>query len=485
MPSSRVSSVRLDALWQQAREAVLVLNAERRFIYVNRAWEELTGHLASAVLGLVCNPHGPSVPDELDGLGGSFCPPPEALAGQPSGAPTLIVRASGERLWRRVEFWPFHDERDQLLCLLGLVRDADDPTRVPDSEASRPRVALMEIRERLRRRYGFENLIGRGPSHRRLLDQITASAATSVPVLIVGEPGTGKRLVTRIIHQQGPRSGSLLLPIDCAALPPEVIERELFEECGEASAHRLRLPEGSSLLLSDILELTRDLQARLAGVIDDRVRLLATTAGDPEQALQSGRLRPDLYYALTTLVIRLSPLRERLDDLPLLGQHLLERANARGERQRLGFSPEALDVLAGYDWPGNLRELERVIDAAHAQGDGDLVQANDLPAAIRGHLGSAYTPPPMPPPVTPLDELLTQLERRLIEQALLKARQNKSRAAELLEISRPRLYRRIKELNIPDEPETADAQSGSARKGAAVVAGPRTAPDETPGALPA
>jgi DNA-binding NtrC family response regulator len=340
-----------------------------------------------------------------------------------------------------------------LLGLLGLVRPADLPPLAPDSEASRLRGELLEVRARLLDRFGFDSLVGRGPAHRRLLDQIGAAAATSMPVLIVGEPGTGKRLVARLIHQQGPNPQTPLVAVDCAALPADVLERELFG-AGERPA-RLALRDGSTLLIGDILDLPRDLQSRLAAVLDAdaRVRVLATTAGDPEAALKTDGLRPDLYYALTPLVIHLSPLRQRLDDLPLLAQHWLERANQRGERQRSGFSSEALSLLSHYDWPGNLRELARVIDEAHAQAAGDRIEVDDLPGAIRGHLGAAYSPSPLPPTATPLDELLTQVERRLIEQALHRARQNKSRAAEILGISRPRLYRRIKELNLPDEPE--------------------------------
>ena len=328
-------------------------------------------------------------------------------------------------------------------------------THAPESAAFRLRSELGELRDRLQRRHGLDTLIGRGPAHRRLLDQMAAASATTVPVLIVGEPGTGKRTVARTIHHRGPKGQAPLVPFDCAALPPEVLERELFSE-GRLGG-RLDLPEGSTVLLVDVLQLPRDLQGRLSEVRDDRrVRLLATSPTDPEVYLRDDRLRPDVYYALTGLTIRLAPLRERLDELPMLAQHILERANLRGERGRLGFSPEAIAVLRAYDWPGNLRELARVVEAAHARGVGDVVEAADLPAAIRGHLASAYTPPPMPPPVTPLDGLLEQLEKRLIEQALQRSRQNKSRAAELLDISRPRLYRRIKELAIPDEPEPAD-----------------------------
>jgi transcriptional regulator with AAA-type ATPase domain len=460
MPSPRVSGARFDQLLQQAREPAFWLTAELKLVWVNRAWEELTGHPLNSVAGLVCRAHGPTRAGDLPGLGGSFYPPAEALAGCPAAAKTLIVHASGERRWRRVEYWPFHTEAGDKFALLGLVRPLDDPPLAPDSGAQRLRAELLEVRDRLLGRYGLDNLIGRGPAHRRLLDQVAAAAASTVPVLIVGEPGTGKRLVARTIHQLGSRNPAPIVPLDCAALPPDVLERTLFGPVGgdgEPSVlPRLALTDGSTLLIGDILDVPRDLQSRLANALDTRTRLIATTTTDPDVALASERLRCDLYYTLTTLVIRLSPLRDRLDELPLLAQHILERANLRGGRQRSGFSDEVLRTLLGYDWPGNLRELARVLDEAHGRGEGDAIEVDDLPAAIRGHLGAAYAPPVPPPPHTPHDELLTQVERRLIENALQRSRQNKSRAAELLGISRPRLYRRIRELNLLDEPEPAE-----------------------------
>ncbi len=453
---------RLNALFGPAREAVFVLDAQCRLVYANRAWEELTGHDAETVAGMECLPPGPNSDGPLSQLGSSFCPTPEALSGQPSGGATLIVHAGGERLWRRLEFWPYHDARNQLIGLLGLVREPDASPHAPDSDSQRIRADLQEVRDRLRHRFGFDTLIGRGPSHQRLLDQIATAASTRVPVLIVGEPGTGRRLVARTIHQRGARPNALLIPLDCAALPPEILEHELFGDIREETfpgTSRLNLPENASVLLLEFLDLPRDLQGRLASVSEPHGRILATSTLDPEQARRQDRLRGDLYFRMTTLVIRLQPLRDRLEELPLLAQHLLERANQRSNRRRAGFTAEAMKTLTAYDWPGNLRELTRVIDAAHERTGGDLIGVTDLPAAIRGHLGASYTPPPLPVPITPLDDLLTQLERRLIEQALQRARQNKSRAAELLDISRPRLYRRIKELNIPEEPEPAEESS--------------------------
>jgi DNA-binding NtrC family response regulator len=464
MTSPRVSSLRLDAFLSIAREPAFVLGPDRRLSGVNRAFEELVGYPAEKIIGLACNPHGPTRAGDLAGLGGSLCPPPEAISGRPAGRPTLILHAEGERRWRRVEFWPFHDAEGALLGLFGLIRPADAPRHAPDSESQRLHAELLDVRARLERRHGVDSLVGRGPAHQRLLDQVQAASASSVAVLIVGEPGTGKRTVARTIHGLGARRKASLYAYDPASLPPEILDRELFgirnlrEDDGQPideTSPRLSLPDGSTLLISDVFALPRDLQARLAAALDGRVRLVATTADDPDQALQAERVRPDLYYALTTFVLRLRPLRERLDELPLLAQQFLERVNQRGGRQREGFTAEALKALAAHDWPGNLRELARVIDAAHAVGPTDQIGLDDLPAGIRGHLGGAYQPPPPLPPI-PLDVLLTQVERRLIEQSLATARQNKSRAAELLGISRPRLYRRLKELGIEDEPEPSD-----------------------------
>ncbi len=475
MAPPRVSAFKPDQLWQQAREPMFWLDQALRVTWVNRAWEGLTGHPAESLLGQTCAAYGPTEAGEPADVAASFVPPPEAVAGQPSGSLTVILHASGERLWRRVEFWPFRDQSGALIGMLGQVREAGTPPSVPDSQAHQLRVRLMELRERLHQAFRCASLIGTGPAHRRLLEQVRLAAASTTAVLIVGEPGTGKRLTARTIHNLGAGRQHPFVPIDCQALPAEVIERELFDsraqaepgdDAGNPSQGPCRgcraLAEGSTLLIGDILSLPRDLQARLAESLDGRVRLIATTAGDPEAALEQEQIRPELYYGLSVLVIRTHPLRERRHDLLLLAQSFLERANQRtGSTTCGGFTPQAVSILQAYDWPGNLGELARVIDAAHdhlrsqaqAEQTMPLIDRDDLPASIRGHLGAAYLPPTAAATIKPLDQLLTEVERRLIETALSRARQNKSRAAEFLGISRPRLYRRIKELNLPDETE--------------------------------
>ncbi len=471
MPPPRVVPFELNPLLQQAREPIFWLDAELKLIWVNRAWELLTGYPAESVLGLACQAHSPTREGDLADLAASFYPPPESLAGQPAGTSALILHAAGERIWRRIEFWPCCDNQGTLIGLLGQVREENCQPSVPDTVANQLHTELLEIRRELYNEHGFDGLLGSGPCHNRLLNQVRLAARSTIPVLIVGESGTGKHQVARTIHQQGPNCQQPLVPFDCEALPAEILERELFggdrQPAREGAVGstpvgplrpRLSFVDGSTLLIREIVLLPRDLQARLVAALDVRVRLLATTVNDPEVALQNEQLRAELYFALTGLVLRTRPLRERRDELPVLAQHLLERANQRGGEQRTGFSPQAIRALLEYDWPGNLRELARVVEYAHARprSQSPVVEPDDLPAVIRGNLGAGFAPPAAPGPIEPLDEILTQVERRLIETALRQARRNKSRAADLLGISRPRLYRRIKELNLPDEPESTE-----------------------------
>lgn len=447
---------RPETLLQLCGEPVFLLGPTGRFLYVNPAWEELTGIPASTALGrndesATQDPHQSEV---LDG----FHPPVEAIDGVAVSTLGRIQRLDGARHWRRLEFWPHHDRDGRVLFILGLVRPMDEASLAPESPAARLRAELWNLREAVEQRLGSDALIGFGPAHRRLIVQIEAAAVAKVPVLLVGPPGSGKRQVAWTIHCRAGRSDAPFVVIDCAALPPEVLDRELFGSPAARSEGppRLTLDHGS-LVLRDVLELPRDLQARLGEALTHpdtpQVRVLAMTAGDPEAALREDRLRSDLFFALSTLVIRLLPLQDRLEEIPVLAQHFLDRANRRTGLRRLGFRPEAIETLVQYDWPGNLGELARVVDFAHHRADTETIGPEQLPPDIQGHLGSAYLPPAQAQEQFPLDAMLERLERRLIEQALRSARGNKSLAAKMLHISRTRLHRRVQELDLAGESE--------------------------------
>ena len=399
MPPPRVSGARLDAFVQQAREPVFLLSPDRRFLLVNRAWEELTGHTSEEVTGRECHPHGPTRAGDLDGLGGSFCPPPEALNGQPSGSNTLIIRADGERRWRRIEFWPFHDAQGVLTGLIGLVRPrrrsrarprvrrSSAPGRTPDgTPRTAPRSSRLRDADRPRRRAPPIPRPGRRPT-----------SQTAVPVLIVGEPGTGKlsgrpddpsarasterlALWPSTARRSRPKSSNA----SCSAPDPDATGRPLLRPS----------PTGSTLLIGDILDLPRDLQARLASSLDGRVRLIATTDRRPRSRAQ-GRTappRPLLRPDDPGHPAPAAPRAARRAAAPRATPPGADQPPSRRNSEP-AFTEAALDALAAYDWPANLRELARVIEEAHTRAGDDLIQLDDIPAAIRGHQGGAYNPP--------------------------------------------------------------------------------------------
>ena len=323
MPQPRPGQLELSDLWQKAREPMFWLDSNLRIGWVNAAWEAFTGHSGKTVLGIACHNHGPSRPDDLADLAASFHPPPECLGGRPACTAAVILHASGERHWRRLEFWPFSDEHRALIGLLGVVRDEHEQPSTPDSTSNSLHVELLETRRRLHRDMGFDSLLGSGPAHRRLLEQVRLAAADTIPVLILGEEGTGKGHVARVIHQNGPGRNQPIVPFDSESLPADVLTRELFGLASgpdqslegpltsrDAARPRLALGNGSTLLIREIFALPRDVQARLVACLDSSVRLIGTTTVEPEVALAAERVRPDLYYALTALMIRVRPLRE-------------------------------------------------------------------------------------------------------------------------------------------------------------------------------
>ncbi len=460
-PRNQAGAFELGTLERVVREPLFWLDPNLKIVWVNRAWEEHVGRTGKEIRGAVCRAYTPSSTDPPD-MASSFFPPPETLAGEPASVLTLITRPDGERLARLLEFWPFTDSQGASIGILGVIRPEDARSAAPGSRAAETHVELLQTRQALHARHGFDGMVGAGLAHRRLLEQVRLAATTSAPVLILGEEGTGKRLVAQTIHQLDPDRDQPLVPCDCQALVPEILERELFgttrpdlarEHSGPIKP-RLSLGPGSAFLLREILYLPRDLQARLAAAAGGSVRVFATSSQDPEAALADGRLAPELYYALTTLVLRLPALRDRRAEIPLLAQYFLERANERGGTSRTGFSVEALAALGAYDWPGNLRELARLVDHCQARALGREIELADLPSPVRGHLEASVPRGLAPRPSKPLDDLLIEIERRLIETALEQSHGNKSRAAEVLGISRPRLYRRIRELDLPDD-ETA------------------------------
>ncbi len=305
--------------------------------------------------------------------------------------------------------------------------------------------------------------VGRSAAMERLAAMIRRLAATDVTVLVRGASGTGKELVARALHGRGKRRGGPFVAVNCAALPEALLESELLGiERGVATGveRRAGLVErahGGTLFLDEIGDMSPGAQAKVLRVLQERevtrigggravpvdVRVIAATHYDLETAVRDGRFRADLYFRLNVATVRLPPLAERREDIPLLAEHLLVRAAARHQRSGLRLAPDALAALMARPWPGNVRELENVIEQAVVLADGPMLQRADLGDDADGTVdeGADYR--------RAIDHARASAERALIERALATVGQNRTHAARLLGIGRRTLLYKLKRFGIP------------------------------------
>src|ERR1700680_3091158 len=266
------------------------------------------------------------------------------------------------------------------------------------------------LREKIKSKLGFASIVGHAPEMEKLYRMISKAALSSHPVLILGESGTGKEMVARSIHFSGPFRDKPFIPVDCGSLVPTLIESELFgyvkgafTGAMQAKEGLLAVAEGGTLFLDEIGELPVDLQAKLLRAIQEKeirqvgstrrtainVRILAATNRDLEVAVAQGTFRRGLYFRLNVLSLRIPPLRDRRQDVPLLVAHFLERIARSGGHERT-LSDDTLKTMLAYDWPGNVRELENCLERACALTSGPVIHTCDLPANI--HTGSGAFP---------------------------------------------------------------------------------------------
>jgi len=255
----------------------------------------------------------------------------------------------------------------------------------------------------LERRYSLDNIVGKNPRMQQIFDLILKVAPTPSNVLIIGESGTGKELVARAVHQRSPRKNRRFQPINCSALPRELLESELFgHEAGAFTDARtakrglLEVTDGGTVLLDEIGDMPAELQAKILRVLEDHelrkvggvnpvrvdLRFIAATNQNLERLIEEGRFREDLYHRLNVMAIRLPPLRDRLDDIPLLASHFVKVYNERLSRKVSGLSAEALRILMEYDWPGNVRELENAVEHALILRREGEIRPSDFPEHI-------------------------------------------------------------------------------------------------------
>jgi len=322
------------------------------------------------------------------------------------------------------------------------------------------------MRRQLSTRAEYFNIIGSSKPMQTIYETIEAVAKSDANVLIVGESGTGKELIANAIHYNSLRARKPFIKVNCAALPKELIESELFGHTKGAftGAHAdkeglVQHAAGGSLMLDEIAEMPFELQPKLLRVLQERsyrkigsektyavdFRLISSTNRPPADAIRDGVLRDDLFYRISTITIHVPPLRDRSEDIQLLTDHFLHEYAQKYERAIGGVSPAAYQRLFGHGWPGNVRELQNVIERAVLLAKGNRVEPVDLPFD-NGSLpegspaGAAWDVPP--------NMTLEDIERLVIEKTLQRTGGNKQAAANLLGIYRPRLYSKIRKYNI-------------------------------------
>jgi two-component system response regulator AtoC len=313
-------------------------------------------------------------------------------------------------------------------------------------------------------------LVGESEALRAVIDMVERIAGSGSTVLITGESGTGKEVVARLLHYSSPRVGQPFVAVNCGAIPEALIESELFGHVKgaftgalETRQGRFAQADGGTLFLDEIGELALPLQVRLLRVLQERVitpvgdsraravdvRIIAATNRDLEAMVKEGKFRQDLFYRLEVLPVRLPALRERREDIPLLAAHFLESTNQRLGRQ-IAISEDALTLMRLYDWPGNVREMENLFERLVVLSRGEAISASDLPERMRAgsaapQIGAAAAS--LAQGAIDLVATMGAVESTLIEQAMRQASGNKTRAAELLGLSRTTLLDKLKRGN--------------------------------------
>jgi len=307
-----------------------------------------------------------------------------------------------------------------------------------------------------------KTIVGQSLAWRRLMDTVGQAAPSMATVLLLGESGTGKELIAREIHRASSRASRPFIPVNCAALPETILEAELFGYergafTGAVQRHdgRFLLADGGTLFLDEIGEIPTHVQVKLLRVLQEGeverlggrttkvdIRLVAATNQDLRAAVKEGRFREDLYYRLNVISLRVPPLRERRDDIPLLAEHFLRLYGERNGRHLIGISRPAMDALTRHEWPGNVRELENTLERAVVLSRGDMVELDDLPVEVRSGVGDSSDTKSLTFAIgTPLAEI----ERRVIHSTLNHVSGDKRLCAQLLGIATRTIYRRLEE----------------------------------------
>jgi DNA-binding NtrC family response regulator len=465
----------LTQLFDGSNQPIYAVDGDRRIVYCNPAlavWLDLE---PKRIIGRQVEYHSENLLDHSskrdDGAAlTELCPPPRALAGAPCSGIVSCAARDGRLIHRQADFLPIAQAADVAAGkkrsrtpaatgagVLVLMSATDMSPQQLASELS-PEPTGDELHRLIRRfrreqagRYGAESLLGGSPAMKKVRTQVTAAATCGANALILGRHGSGRGHIARAIHYQAGGDGAAkLVPIDCALVTDELLRRA-FDTLRTAAAEvRCR----ATLLLEHVDFLPEAYQEQILRAVADggiSAQIVATAECSPSQEVTG--IQPALRDAISTIMIEVPRLSERPEDLPVLAQFFLEECNRDSDKQVGSLRGDAIEQLSLYEWPGELTQLRQVIAAAHVACNTHEVTASDLPPVIHHAARAAFHRRRPPEPIV-LDDLLAKIEREAIVRALDQAKGNKSEAATLLGMTRPRLYRRLVQLGLAGD-ETA------------------------------
>lgn len=435
-----------DPILDSIADGVFSVDPDWRITSFNRAAERITGISREDAIGQIC----------CEVFKASICEQACALR--------ETLRTGKPVIDRKIFIIDIHGNRIPISISASILRDTSGSV-IGGVETFRDLSQVETLRKELHKSYSFADIISRSPRMLKLFDLLPRIADSSITVLIIGESGTGKELVARALHNLSSRKNKPFVAVNCGALPGNLLESELFgyrkgafTDARTDKPGRFTLAGEGTLFLDEVGELDPNLQVKLLRVVEEktyeplggirsetvRCRLVAATNQDLVQMVSDGTFREDLYYRINVISLELPPLRDRVEDIPLLIDHFIRKFNHLHHRSVECLSGEAMTLLMKYSFPGNIRELQNFIERAFVLSRGDTISAEHLPDQVKPNQARL-----------PGSETMTlaQMERDLIRQALSRHRGNRANAARELGIHRTTLYRKMKTLGIgnPDK----------------------------------
>ncbi len=436
----------LPLIFDSISHGIFTIDSVGRITSFNRMAEELTGYARAEVLGQSCDTVFKS--DHCQ----KHCPLKHSINSgkRDDDHDVTVVTRSGHPLPLAISTAALKDEEGTVIGGVEMFRDLR---------------LVTELRKRLEKSYVFEDIVSKNHVMQRLFKMLPLVANSQSTVLIQGDSGTGKELIARAIHNIGPRSGEAFVAVNCGAIPENLVESELFgfkqgafTDARRDKPGRFALAEGGTLLLDEIGELPRNVQAKLLRVLQNKeyeplgstgtvtadVRVIAATNLDLGQEVALDRFRQDLYYRINVVQIALPTLAQRKEDLPLLVRHFIDRFNTMQGRRIQGCSERVMSTLMRYPFPGNVRELENAIEHAFVVCIDSVIQTDDLPAHILSHAERADRDRVDDREELPLEDAQAETIRSMLERHGF----NRSLTAKALGISRNTLWRKMKRYKI-------------------------------------